>query len=266
MRGTHLFTLPNLGVPSYGDEYQAVYDSFTTKPIAATAEIWNTMVESLVSSGEWSMLDIFDVFAAHINSGSEALKNWISPGTFNPLLIGAPVFTANEGFMGTGVIDLVWNPFADGVNYIQDSGTLGAYSRTDVNENSAIVGGNDVTDGARILPRRTGTARITVNALTATDDRAVVADSLGMLIATRTANNVQKLYKNKVAVINGVDASSGVPNINLYALANNNNGSQNQERNGQISLAFAGAGMTQTNINNITNAFNTAMTALGKNV
>ena len=72
--------------------------------------------------------------------------------------------------------------------------------------------------------------------------------------------------ENKIKIIDGSAASTGVPNRKLYVLAQNNNGVIQNPTTRQISMAFAGAGMTQTQVNNFTDPFEVAMDALGTGV
>ena len=68
-----------LTYPVYCDEYQAVYDAYTTKPSDAVATIWNTCVETWVDNGEWATKDVIQVNAAHTNTDGEALLDWKQP-------------------------------------------------------------------------------------------------------------------------------------------------------------------------------------------
>ena len=273
MRGVHLYTLPDFirkmeDWTAYGVEYQAVYDSYTTKPSDAQAAIDNTMVEGWVSDGVLAKLDILDIGAVHINSDSEALKNWISPGTFDPSLVNAPAFGINEGFTGNGAnayINLNWNPSVNGVNYIQDSASVGIYIRTNVGENRYDIGCNDGIVHVGIQAKN-GSNKGAVKVNSSLLQSAANTDSRGMFIANRVLSTEQDLWKNKVRIVNGTRGTNGVPNMGIVALANNANGSIGQFSTKQLSMVFAGSGLTQTDINNLTDRFETRMDALGKGV
>jgi hypothetical protein len=100
-----LITHNTYGQPASGycTEYQAVYDTFTTKPSSAVATAQNTMVKDLVDAGIWAKFDIFYVFASHTNDNSEALINWKNPLMYNAISHDDPIFTAYEGMKGDGV-------------------------------------------------------------------------------------------------------------------------------------------------------------------
>ena len=257
-------------VAVYSTEYQAVYDSYTTKPDAATATIWNTCVESWVANGEWATKDIIYVYAAHTNGAGEALINWKLPGTFDATAFLAPTFTADEGFLGNGSTQHIntggWVPSVNGVNYIQNSASQIIYIRTDT-EADGVHGINESVDNKNclILPGNSQP-----KAYIKTNDNTAISfantDGSGMFINTRTAVTASKLYRNKVLLINGANNSTGVPTNSPYALAYNDDGAAAGFRPDQVSLYAWGDGMTQTNVDNFTDPFEIAMDALGKGV
>ncbi len=254
----------------FGAEYQAVYDSYTTKPDDATAAIWNTFVESIVASGEWALLDVLYVYAAHTNGAGEALKNWINPGTFDATAFNAPDFVANQGFSGNGstrFINWNWNPNTNGVNYVLNSASDGVYIRTNVNESAidigAAVSGTDYS--FYIVSRLSNGVFFRVN--TDTDfSTAANTDSRGMFIGSREASNIIRTYKNKVQLTDESDASVAVPSLDIYSLARNNDDTADIFSTKQLSMVYAGDKFTQTNVNNFTDAFEVAMDALSTGV
>ncbi|KKM71055.1 hypothetical protein LCGC14_1434530 [marine sediment metagenome] len=253
----------------FGAEYQAVYDAYTTKPDAATAAIWNTCVETWVANGEWATKDIIYVYAAHTNGAGEALINWKTPGTFDATAFNAPTFTADEGFLGNGTTQYIntggWIPSVNGVNYLQDDASQIIYIRTDISGNTLHGIHHSGNPSVSIIPRLVGDAYISIND-NADLSSDVNANGSGMFINTRTASNVKKLYRNKVAIINAVTASTSVPILSPYCLAGNNNNVADLFRVDQVSMYAWGAGMTQTHVNNFTDPFETAMDALGTGI
>ena len=251
----------------YGTEYQAIYDAYTTKPSDATAAIWNTCVETWVANGEWATKDVIWVYAAHTNGAGESLINWKNPGTYDATAFNAPAHVANQGFTGAATkhIDCNWNPSTNGVNYLQNSASMGLYCRTNVQEAGRDMGVFDFTHNSQLITRFSDDkSYIWFNnnsALSVTN-----TDSRGMYIVSRLDATDQDLYRNKIKIIDGSAASTGVPNRKLYVLAQNNNGVIQNPTTRQISMAFAGAGMTQTQVNNFTDPFEVAMDALGTGV
>ena len=249
-------------------EYQAVYDAYTTKPDAATAAIWNTCVKTWVSNGEWATKDVIYVYAAHTNGAGEALINWKNPGTYDATAYNAPTFTANQGFLGNGTtqyIDCNWIPSSNGVNYLQNSASQIIYMRTDIDA-PGIHGIYGSADSKNICVRQrySDVARVMVN--DGSLENGANPNGSGMYINTRTAAAVKALYKNKVAIVNGTVASTGIPTHSPYCLAYNDDDEDKGWRADQVSLYAFGAGMTQTHVNNFTDPFETAMDALGTGV
>jgi len=250
-------------------EYQAVYDAYTTKPSDAVAAIDNTMVVGLVSDGVWAKLGVVWVYASHTNGAGEALINWKLPGTFDATAYNAPTFTAYEGFLGNGTtqyIDCNWNPSVSGVNYTQNSASMIIYVRTNI----AADGQHGIGNAADfknifILPKYT-----IDNSYIRTNDATTISgansDGSGMFINTRTASTVNKLYKNKVAIINATSVSTGMPTHLAYCLAINDDDVATGFRADQVSMYAFGGGMTQTQVTNLTTYYEAAMDALGKGV
>ena len=254
---------------AYCPEYQAVYDAYTTKPSDAVAAIDNTMVVGLVSDGVWVKLDVVWVYASHTNGAGEALINWKLPGTYDATAYNAPTFTAYEGFLGNGTtqyIDCNWVPSVNGVNYTQNSASMLIYVRTNVNTNTAHgTAENADTKDLFFTPKQAdGKAYIKTNDFTYIS--VSNADGSGMYINTRTAAAVNKLYRNKIAIINGTTASIGVPTHSPYCLAYNNDDVAAGFRADQVSLYAFGAGLTQTDINNLTDRFEARMDALSSGI
>lgn len=252
----------------YVSEYQAVYDSLTTKPSAAIAYNQDAMVRALINAGVWAKLDLFYLFAQTVNSASEALKNWILPGTHDASLVNAPAFVALEGFTGNGstsYINTGWDATTDGVNYIQDSASAGVYIRTNIAGTETDIGARSAAGRFQISPRVVGDEKQAIgpNDLTALNDANT--DSRGMFVLTRTASNARALYKNKVANSDS-EASTGIFTDDVFILANNNFGAPNNHSTRQVACAIIGGGLTQANVDALTDAVEAYMDSNGKGV
>lgn len=262
----HFLLTPALA--PFCDEYQVVYDVLTTKPSSVIASTQNTMVCGLVDDGVWAKLDVFYLYAQTINEDGEALKNWVNPGIFDATAYNAPTFTSLEGFTGNGstaYIDCNWDPFNNGVNYTLDNANFGGYFRDNIDEDGIAMGTADSWGKRSWLKRRFGgSAESAVNC--DLHDVGVNVDSRGMFIAARLDNTDNDLYRNKVKIIDTPKASSGLSPFDLYVLALNNSNSLEVPSTAQCSMAFAGGGLTQTDVNNMTDRFETYMDSNGKGV
>ena len=254
----------------YCAEYQAVYDALTTPPSAGIATAQNTMCCALIDAGIWAKLDLFYLFAQTTNGASEALVNWLNPGTFDATLSAAFTFTALEGFtcdVPGRYINTNWNPSTNGVNFVQNDASFGIYVR---NDNPAVLkyicGVNDGTSFSHMLIKHAdGKAWISINA--AAGVNVANADAKGFYIVNRLDASDQDLFRNKVKVIDASTASNGVPNEKFYVLAANNNGAPtNSATLYQASVFFAGGGLSQGKVDIFTDAIEAYMTSNGKDV
>jgi len=264
--GTNVLTFTEA---AYCDEYQAVYDAFTTKPSDAVASNQDILVSTLVASGVWAKLDVFYNYAQTTNG--DALINWTNPGTFDATAYSAPTFTALEGFTGDGSADYIdcnWNPSSDGVNYVQNSASIGVYVRTDAVGIMSDIGSHDTGSGfqVRIYPRLVSGDNCSNRINDGATLTYVNADSRGMYVLIRIASNIRATYKNKVSKANDTEVSTGVVNLNLYTLAKNLDGAASDFSTRQISMAFAGSGLSTDDITSITDAFEVYMDSNGKGV
>ena len=115
-----------------------------------------------------------------------------------------------------------------------------------------------------LLPHLTGKSYIRTNDKTSIND--LNANGSGLFINTRTAAAVNKLYRNKIAIINGITASSGVPDQKFYSLASNDDGVTVAFRADQLAIHILMNGCSQADVTAISDILNAAMTSLGTNV
>ncbi len=243
-------------VLDYSAEYLAVYEAMTTPPQPSTADAQNIMVESLVSNGIWSQLDVFQLYAQEFNTDGEADINWIDPGTYNASPQDSPVWTLLEGYDGDGSVDYVntnYNPTI-GANYLQDDACFGVYNR--VSDPAAALCG---VEGTNVWSQIFG-----VNTLINSGAEVVTAlpRDDGLIVQDRSASNVASLYRNGVYVQGSVKVSNKVPNDNFAVLARNDNGVIKSFHGGQASCFFAGGSMTESQHLNVFAAIETYLASL----
>jgi predicted secreted protein len=214
----------------YVSQYQTIYNAMTNKPASAVALAQNTMVASLISAGIWSKLDVFYVLAQYSNADSEALINWINPGTYDITLGGtpSPSFVSLEGFTSNGsngYLDTNWNPSTHGVNFIQDDAGVFAYLRTNVADTSRDFGAQNGSNIVNVYPRDGSDAsRSTLNC-TASTYKAGETDTRGLWYLHRDNSANHSAYRNGSLLNTTANASTGVPNAEMWLLCHNNAGS-----------------------------------------
>ena len=251
-------------------EYQAVYKSFTIKPSAEVAAAQNAMVASLVAAGLWAKLDIFYLFAQELNSDGEALKNWVTPGTFNGVLENTPAdFVSLEGFTGevatSRYISTGWIPATHGINYTKDSACFGTYIRNNIQ--SGVVGGAQgaTHDAYAYVRNASDQSAYRLNQSTSSTANSIT-DSRGLWLVNRVSSDTVTIHQNKTQRDSEADASSGLPEVEFYMLCLNNNGSDVIFSEFQHSLFFAGAGLSLDERNDLVDIFETYMDSNGKGV
>jgi len=258
------------GVP-FVTEYQTVYDSFTTKPSTAIAAAQNTMVESLVSSGVWAKRDIIYLFAQEINTGGEALKNFITPGTFDATLVNAPAFGSLEGFTGNATTNYIksnWNASTQGVKTTLDDTSVSSYQRTDLTTSAipkALWGVNDLSRGWWYIVTLNSVANIRVH-----DDLtlqwAQVSINKGFSYFERTGATARASYLNNVLKNSDNRGSVIISNLEMYLLARNEAGTPDKFIDVQLSYWSAGGSLTAGERLAEMNAVETYMDSNGKGI
>lgn len=250
------------------DEYKAVYDAFVTKPDAVRSAIYDTMVCALVAGGYWQRMDLFHFFANHVNSAGEALINWKNPGTFDATNFNNPIHTPDQGILYDGLTQYTmhnWIASVNGINYIRDSASQILYIRTDIDSiGSHGTAVNTDNKDIHTNPRSGINAGIRTN--DATNVNAANADGSGLFINTRTAAAVNLLYRNKIPIINGVTASTGVPTHKPYTGCYNDDDVAAGFRADQVAIVIYMDGCSQADVTAVSDILNAAMTSLGTNV
>jgi hypothetical protein len=82
---------------------------------------------------------------------------------------------------------------------------------------------------------------------------------VGISLLNRLSSTIYNAYANKNKSYNLSETSTGVPNLEWYALCANNGGSPFGYSTRQIGLVFIGGGATQTHINSLVDDFETYM-------
>lgn len=219
--------------------------AMSTPPDSTRNALYQTAVIGLKSAGLWSLIDEMWVMAAHTEQAG--LLGWkrLSDCT----KVSTVTHTVDRGTQragGTSYLNTNLSPIGL-TNYQQDSGTLGIYSRTDANETTADFGVRlgATFDQATILTRMSGNVNVRVN----TDSApviAAIADSLGLITATRIDASTVEVYKEGALHTSGTSASSLPHNGALFIHGCNQNGSATLLSTRQLSLAFIGAEFTST--------------------
>lgn len=254
----------------YCIEYQAVLAAMTTDPSNDIKDYQNTMVEALIAGGYWARMDQLLIPATEVNTGGEALINWINPGTYDADNVDATAWTTLEGYTGDATDDYISTNFNPGdggsYNYTLDDAAIGLYLRTDLVEETGSVFGSyaGTNDRISLTPHlEDNQYLIRVNQPSSGSLAGIAGATTGLHVITRTASDAVSYYRNGGLVKTETDASSAIPNMELYVLRMNGAGVGSAH---QFSIYFVMDGIDSTDAAALNTIFETYMDALGTGV
>lgn len=246
----------------YSKEATQYFDRLADLPSPDTLALMAALIDSMVSNGLWAKIDECGLLA------NKTLANGLTgmKGLVNSLAVGSPSFTPYQGVTSASgkYLDLVYVPSTNGVNYTQNSASLGAYILTSTAAGYDMGAKTNATNtfGTFISKFTDNKFYVAVNDV-ALRSAANAGTSQGMFIANRTASNSYKLWKNSSAVVTATAASSGVPAHKFVLGAYNLNGTITEPTTRQYAFWFVGAGLTDGEISILTTIIERYMDAIG---
>lgn len=262
------YTAPTPPVDSanWEDEYKVVYYAMTNPPQIDTADFQNRMVRRLVDSSLWAGVELMYVLANR--DASDALINWVNPGTFDATVGAATVnFSSYEGVSsdGTGYLTTGYNPSTNADNIGLDDLTIGAYTITSDHLASVVFGVSDGTQMIFMMPITTGPI-MRVRLCNYINLDANRTEGGGLAVGTRRGNTDSELYQNGSSIGTGSSESDNLPNQIMYLCANNNNGSVGGPSRDVLSIAFLMDGITDEEAATLFDIIEEYMDAIGSGV
>jgi hypothetical protein len=160
-----------------------------------------------------NLLTRFDALVLHKAHDQQAALLNAKSTSFTATLIGDPVFTANAGFTLDGVNDAIetnYNPTTAAGLFLQDSASFGYWENLNFAGGTASrAGWFDGTDGVSINPfTATGASTFRINQASSTTTSGGLTDSLGLVVAGRSASATVQFFKNGAVRFNGAGATS----------------------------------------------------------
>lgn len=218
------------------------------------------LICGLVTDGVFAKLDALYIFAT--DTSAHALLNLVS-ASFNASLIGAPTFTADRGFTGTGslsnVVDTGFNPSTAAGLYTQNSAHLSAWSNTTGADPGSVAGANGVSLTSIYPNFGTSDTYVRINDNVASGQIGTTA-GLGWYMGSRNSSSNRDAYNNNTSLGNTPSATSAaLANLNIYFLGSNTNDATNR----QITMGSIGGALTATDAGNFYSRLRTYMTAVG---
>ena len=243
---------------------QAALDGYT----AASGECMtalNNLIVYLKAQGLWTLIDVLWLPATNGDSNF-ACYNVKSPASHKLTKMNSPLFTSLEGFTGNGgYLDTNWIPETDGVNFTLNSGSIGAYMRT--NSDNTLFGTRNSSSSRQIRLIVNGQSGTNFMALNSANNN-IGADNtgLGLHWVNRPDASTLDYYHNASLITNKTQSTVNVPSRSLLLLAGRvSSGSATDLCPDQLSYAFAGADLSSKK-SEVHSAIQTYMTAIGKQV
>ena len=267
--GKNLRITPSSGI-TYEPELITYITGLVTPISNAQLTLLDTFIKSLKSGhGITSLSHYYDVLQIYGGENDEcSLKN-LAKDDHHATLVGVVPHVSLEGFTPDGVatyINTNYNPFIDGSAISTNSISFGTYQRSTVAvSTSKIHGGDEGANYLRLIPvRGLNASRVCVcNNITI---NSAFAGNLGLISGVRLgANEAYNVNRITYSALEAT-ASAGLPNLNLYVGANNNNGVANSFIGTQVSLFYVAKGFTVADMTVLYNAFQAYMTANGKQI
>lgn len=228
-------------------DYQAILDYATTQgytlPTSAQQVLQNQLLVDLKDAGIWSKLDTFAVFATDGNSDF-ALIDWKRLSQYTA--VNSPTFTSNQGFTGNGTssyINTNYNPTINGVNFSQNSASMGGYQFNSSTDANCDFGALQTTPATlRCHFPANGGIGINTSSFLVSTGREI---SNGVFSLIRDNSSSFDYYRNSSKTpLNTVGTSSGIVNLDLFGLARNVQTTANQFSPDTLSVLYAGDEIT----------------------
>lgn len=246
-------------------DYKAILDYATTQgytlPSASQQLLQEQLIIDLKDAGIWSKLDTFAVFATDGDSDF-ALIDWKRLTQYTAF--NSPTFTSNQGFKGNGTSSYVntnYNPTINGVNFSQNSASIGGYqfnSSTDVNCDFGAL----QTTPFSIRCHFSGNGGIAINTSSFLIVSTGIAISNGVFSLIRDNSSNFDYYRNSSKTpLNTSGPSNGIVNLNLLGLARNVQGTASQFSPDTLSMLYTGGEIT-TEYSDFVDAIDNYITSL----
>jgi hypothetical protein len=209
------------GLPAFAFEAETttLATAFTAAPTARRQKSMNWAIKTLKDAGVWSKLMGFWKVGADEQS---SLLNWKSPGTFDLVKTGSPVFVADVGYTGSS-----GNRLRTQINLTQLTPStcyIGFWSNTTTDSGASDVGALDASGNGLSLQARnaaTTSGRIGGSNVTLVAASGTTGD--GWHAGGRDATNVTG-YKGPAARVTTANTPATLGSAEINFLSLNNNG------------------------------------------
>src|SRR3990167_11122239 len=228
------------------------------KPSYSQRQRYARLISQLKTYNQWNKIDCLWCFATEEQQHANiCIKN---PQNKPLLPINSPAWEKFGGYIGNGsnaYLDTSWIPATNGVNFTQNSGTMGVYSHINIAANYCDMGCNESLSADRSAVYCQWSDNKQYGYINSSlGPSGNVLSSLGHFASVRTGASTTATYQNGTLTASGTEASTGLSNTKVYILAINNNGSAISHTTRQLSFAYIGSGdLDQTILTTIFNEY-----------
>lgn len=216
----------------------------------AQRAIVNNTMQKLSDAGLLAKLLGLWVHAVPTNS-TDALQNWITPGTRNAAIIGAPTWTANQGFTGdgtSGLIDSAASLTTFGAT--QNNVSVGTYVRTaGTGSAKAVIGCDNVAQVRRMYLQTFTSGALVARCNDQTNDNYTPGQYTGMFVMSRNVSTGFNASVNDAAA--STITRTSVTQTSSVAFLGTADSTGSEFSNAQIAFSFIATALTTTDIANL---------------
>ena len=231
---------------------QGVLSKFTGYCSFSYRAIVNNTMQKLSDAGLLSgkLLGLW-VHAVPTNS-TDALLNWITPGTRNAAIVGTPTWTANQGFTGDGSSALIDSGASlTTFGATQNNVSVGTYVRTaGTGSAKAVIGCDNVALARRMYLQTFTSGALVARCNDQTNDNYTPGQYTGMFVMSRGLAASFNASVNDAAATTVTRTS--VTQTSAVAFLGTADSTGSEFSNAQISFSFIGIALSATDIANLT--------------
>lgn len=249
----------NIGIPmlqsrrsGYSSQAQQFFDRAPALTAKNDKDHYASIIDALVLTGIWERMDYIHLFSG-ARQGDVPLQAIANLNLINANFTATPINPYgfdNGGYFGDGVssyIDTGFNPLQDGVNFQRDSAHYAVWNLASQFANAtALTGAQDISGSSvSIYPFSAPGGRF-VSAINDKFNAGVsVGSSLGMRAGDRSSSLTRHSYIDGVEYEDYPDSPSQMPpDLNIFILASNVNGSPLGFTDNYVSFDGAGGSLT----------------------
>lgn len=221
-----------------------ILSRFTGSASFAYRAIVNNTVQKLTDAGLMTKLLGLWVHAVPTNS-TDALLNWITPGTRNMTITGSPTWTANQGFTGDGATAIL-SATASIVSFgaAQDNVSVGTYVRTASAAAAAVIG--KITGTRNVYLQSFTSGALTQRLNDTTNDTNTPSRYTGLFTLSRSVSTGYVTFLDDSAGTTIVRTSTA-PSGTLSFLGTTD-GTGNEFSTAQLAFSFIGTALSASDV------------------